>query len=187
MTDQSIHVEQIKADLENRRNLRNHHDWRTLTTPAKALNEGFADYFYEMTRDYYSRSGTNYVPDIWDYIMKTCGTICPIDTTSNVPSGGGNEARISSFLYQYTTKLIAPYNGMGNTAAFGVVRDSIKDTGTFNQGFYDVWNSYFKKSYTSLNSGYLNPCTTGTVVNKTYAVSCLLTKMTLTEQAVILP
>ena len=115
---------------------------------------------------------------------------CSVDISScstAFPQGAGSEARISSFLYQYTTKLIAPYNGMGNTAAFGVVRDSIKDTGTFNQGFYDVWNSYFKKSYTSLNSGYLNPCTTGTVVNKTYAVSCLLTKMTLTEQAVILP
>jgi hypothetical protein len=161
------------------------HTINSSITGPQALNEGFADYFYEMTRDYYARNGTDYLPNNWGFYNTNCNTVS--SCSSYVPTGAGSEARVSSFLYQYTTKLIAPVNGRGNTAAFGIVRDSLKDTGTFNQGFYDVWNNYFKKSYTSLDSAYLNPCTTGTVVNKTYAVSCLLTNMTLTEQAVILP
>ncbi len=159
------------------------HTWSALTTAPKALNEGFADYFYEMTRDYYSRSGTDYIPNDWNYIMNCDVLSC----ASSVPNGAGSEARISSFLFQYTIRLLAngiPYN---NTAAFGILRNSIKDTGTYNQGFYDVWNNYLKKSYTSLQATYPNPCTNASIATKAVVFDCLLTKMTLTEQAVLRP
>jgi hypothetical protein len=126
-----------------------HYPEQSISLP-KAVNEGFAEYFYEMVKDAYPQLvNTNrsspiptYQANRSDFIYRACNLNCYL------PTGPGNEARISTFLYRYTNEILN-CSQYGNSPAgrFRQLIIGLNETFSYDAGIFDLWNNYLYRSF----------------------------------------
>jgi hypothetical protein len=106
----------------------------------QAANEGFAGAFAALVSSYYG------ISDAYQYYYSECyvPNSCTF-TSGTLPSGPTYELRVGTFYIQYMKYLIG--NGISiEPKNFGQFRESLRDTTTYNQGIYSLWNNFAFRS-----------------------------------------
>ena len=99
-----------------------------------AFNEGWADYFAALVG--WHNSYSNYIFPSARY----CNGSCTMAGNFVYASGGENEMRISSFLFQYTKDILAASTPVTTLqVAFGKVRNSMWNGGRYNIDIHEAW------------------------------------------------
>jgi hypothetical protein len=155
-------------------------------SPPIAVNEGFAHLLSVMETDHFS------LPQEYDSRLKRChvGEFC-----FNVGTGAGYEARVATFFYLYVRDYLARLPGMTMTSAYGKLRESLRDTITFNQDFYSLWNSFAYRSFYDNSTAmgiptYCPQSTSSVAASIGYPraiVQCIQNVTTLTASSLVLP
>jgi hypothetical protein len=182
-------------------------------TSAVGLNEGWAHTFDALTGEYVKtfkaeNSGSfiaENIPDIQEYSsvnshIKNCLNLpqSPYKNTcsdSTKLKGDRSEARVSTFLYQYTMRILT--KGQLNSAnikrAYGVLYNNISDSGSWwGFTFEKLWNDYLYPSFPEDAPQIRNPCELDTNGNEKLAsarvvLKCLLDKSTLDSTGLRMP
>jgi hypothetical protein len=129
------------------------HGYDMLTSNSdSAVNEGWAEFFHEMARQYYNDD--NKIGDVGSSVYRSCDIInqCsyPKDNGATVTNAERSEARISTFLWRYATEFLARSNPSEYKNAFKQMRDSLIPTESsdgYAWNIYDFWNRFIKKTY----------------------------------------
>jgi hypothetical protein len=152
-----------------------------------ALNEGMAQILYEMARESNPTmiTATYNNPGTYDYYLRNCLNT-PTGNCS-APTGAISEARVSTFFFRYVTEILARKNTAQYASAFATLYQSWSGTTTFNQNFYNMWNSYMYRSFPTTAANLPNPCNSNISAPVRTVFRCLLQQTTLTEQTVNLP
>lgn len=152
-----------------------------------ALNEGMAQILYEMARESNPSmiTATYNQPGTYDYYLRNC--LNTSTGTCSAPTGAISEARVSTFFFRYVTEILARKNTAHYASAFATLYQSWSGTTTFNQNFYNMWNSYMYRSFPTTAANLPNPCNSNASAPVRTVFRCLLQQTTLTEQTVNLP
>lgn len=116
------------------------------------MNEGWANAFYEVVA---LKFGTSLVvddPGVYPQASRcnktpTCYSYGP--SYVEAAYGPGNELRVSTFLYRYTTEILACNNPNNVLNAYKRLTETLGKT---RAGIYELWNNYLYRSFPADNN-----------------------------------
>jgi hypothetical protein len=120
-----------------------------------AVNEAWAGFFSEMVHQYFNDENKIQL-DGWSHILRGCDTLnkCPYPQENGVliTNGERSEARISTFLWRYTTEILARRDPAKYNEAFTKMKEALKPVNSsdgYAWNVYDFWDRFLKRTFPS--------------------------------------
>lgn len=129
------------------------HSWEGNYSPAKGFNEGWANYFFQVIAEEYKSSLAlvNGRP-VFAHLARDCvvrwdTAACRYNNT-DVATGLGNEARVSTWLWRYTQTVLANGYTSASTlrAAYGTIRGTMWNNLKRDYNLFGAWAANLNQS-----------------------------------------